>query len=207
MFAQGSRFGELYVSRALAACALALMLALASCVPTGRININYQPTLRTPNVINPTPLPVFVTVIDQRPTQILGHHVGAFGEKEGDIVTESDIPAVLKRAFEIELANEGFTIGPGGNNLIVTIAFLQGQYLHPLFHTKVVASMGIDVTIKSRTGLILYSAFVLGQSEVTGVESHIKSQPAEASTALNEATRKAIIDSFDSAFLAALQRH
>ena len=182
-----------------------IALSLAQCVPTRHVNVAYQPSLRNAKEVDPKLLPVTVRVVDKRTTQVVGHPIGAFGEKEGEILSEGDVPSNLQKAFEIELRNEGLSIGAGGNNVILTVSFFQSQYLHPLFHTRAVASLGMEVAVKRRNGTLVYDNFVVGQAE-HDAETHSDSSPTWASYVLNEATQNAIAKTIaDPAFLDALK--
>lgn len=182
-----------------------LAVGLTQCVPTREVNIKYQPALRSAAQADPKLPPVAVVVLDKRRTQVVGHEAGLSGENAGDILPQDDPDEVLKNAFEIELRNEGLRIGEGGNTVVVALAFFQSQYLHPLFGTKIVASMGIDVTVRNAKGIVAYDSFILGQNQ-QDVEKHLEMTPHSASDALNAAMSDAVVKTFtDPAFLDALE--
>ncbi len=187
---------------ALAACAA----TLTQCVPSRRVNVVYQPPLVVPREPDPKLPPVVVVVADKRATPVVGEPIGAFGEKEGKMLSESGAPNALHKAFDIELRNRGFAIGGGGNEVRVTLSFFQSQYVHPLFWTRVVASIGIDVAVRRPNGTLVYDRFIVGQSE-REAETHFESDQTWASDALNAAMKDAIAQAFsDSDFLAALSQ-
>ncbi|GEM_PF-3536318 len=184
---------------------IAAALMLTQCIPSRRVNVAYQAPLRAAKDVDPKLPPVNINVLDKRPTPVVGHPIGAFGEKEGVIISESRAPAALKTAFEIELRSEGFRIGPGGNNLLVALSFFQSQYLHPLFWTRAVASIGIEVTVRRPDQSIAYNEFIVGQSE-QDAETHFESGEEWASDVLNAAMNDAVDKTMaDPAFLESLK--
>jgi len=184
---------------------IAAALFLSQCIPSRRVNVAYQAPLRAAKEVDPKLPPVEISVLDKRPTPVVGHPIGAFGEKEGVIISESRAPAALKTAFEIELRSEGFRIGPGGNNLMVALSFFQSQYLHPLFRTQAVASIGLEVTVRRPDQTIAYNEFIVGQSE-QDAETHFESGEEWASDVLNAAMNDAVDKTMaDPAFLEALK--
>lgn len=190
-------------------CTIALLLVstlgLTQCVPTQHVNIAYQPNLRTAEEPNPKLPPVTVEIVDKRPSPVVGHEIGVSGERAGDIIPEGDVDDELKKAFEIELRNEGFNIAAGGSTVVVNISYFESQYLHPLFGTKIVASMGLGVAVRHRNGSVGYDGFILGQNQQEA-EKHFESGPNSASYALNAAMSDAIAKTMaDPAFQAALQ--
>jgi len=170
---------------------IAIALSLTQCVPTRDITVAYQPPLRVAKEPDPKLPPVSVLVLEKRPSTVVGHPLGALGEKEGFILSENDAIVALKKAFDIELKGEGFTIGAGGNEMVVDLSFFQSQYLHPLFHTRAVGSIGIDVTVRRPDGAVAYQSFILGQSE-KAAETHFESTETWASDVLNAAMSDAI---------------
>jgi uncharacterized lipoprotein YajG len=170
---------------------IGMALALTQCVPSRRASVSYQPPLRIAREPDAKLPPVAISVVDKRPTDVVGEPVGAFGEKEGVVLSEGGAPAALKKAFDIELKNEGFTIGGGGNELRITLSFFLSQFLHPLFHTKEVASIGLDVSVRRSNGTLVYNGFIVGQSEHEA-ETHFVSSGESTSDALNAAMNDAV---------------
>ena len=156
--------------------------------------------------------PVTVVVIDKRPTTVVGHPLGFFGEREGNITSEYQASEALKKAFDIELRNEGVTIGTGGNDVILTMTHFESQYVHPLFHTRAVASIGVEVKVRNAKGSTVYSGYVVGQAD-QAAEAHFEGDQsiasnvlsAEISDVLNAAMEDAVTRTLnDPAFMSAL---
>ena len=192
-------------------CALAI-LALAQCVPSRDAQVAYQTPMRAAKEPDPKLKPVTVVVIDKRPTTVVGHPLGFFGEREGNITSEYQASEALKKAFDIELRNEGVTIGTGGNDVILTMTHFESQYVHPLFHTRAVASIGVEVKVRNAKGSTVYSGYVVGQAD-QAAEAHFEGDQsiasnvlsAEISDVLNAAMEDAVTRTLnDPAFMSAL---
>ena len=202
--------------RSFGRCALCLvaLLALTQCVPSREAQVAYQTPMRTAKDPNPKLKPVTVVVIDKRPTTVVGHPLGFFGEREGNITSEDQASAALKKAFDIELRNEGFTIGAGGNDVILTMTHFESQYVHPLFHTRAVASIGVEVKVRNAKGSTAYSGYIVGQAD-QAAEAHFEGDQsiatnvlsAEVSDVLNAAMEDAVRKTLnDPGFMSALGR-
>jgi len=182
------------------------ILALAQCVPSREVQVAYQAPMRTAQDPDPRLKPVTIVVIDKRPTTVVGHPLGFFGEREGNITSEDEAAAALKKAFDIELKNEGFTIGTGGNDVVLTMTHFESQYVHPLFHTRAVASIGVEVKVRKADGSTAYSGYVVGQAD-QDAETHFESDETSISDVLNAAMDDAVTKALDDpAFMTALGR-
>jgi len=181
-------------------------LAMTQCVLYRGVTVSYQPPLQMPREIDQKFPPVSVTVLDDRPNDIVGYSLGFLGEKEGEIRSGEEARDAVQRAFEIELRNQGFTIGSGGNSVVVVLGFFKAQFIHPLFHTKTVASIGLDVTVRRRDGAVTYAGVVLGENE-RPAEIHFESTDTWISASLNAAMSLGVDKAFaDPLFLEALKR-
>jgi uncharacterized lipoprotein YajG len=188
------------------------VLMLTQCVPSRDVQVAYQTPMRMPKVPDPKLKPVTVTVVDKRPTTVVGHPLGFVGEREGNITSEEQASEALKKAFDIELRNEGFMVGPGGNDVVLTMTHFESQYLHPLYHTQAVASIGVEVKVRNSKGSTVYNGYVVGQADQSA-EAHFEGDQsiasnvlsAEISDVLNTAMEDAVTKTIhDPAFLDAL---
>ena len=160
------------------------VLMLTQCVPTREVQVAYQAPMRTAKDPDPKLKPVTVVVIDKRPTTVVGHPLGFVGEREGNITSEDQASEALRKAFDIELRNEGFTIGTGGNAVVLTMTHFESQYVHPLFHTRAVASLGIEIKVRNITGSTVYDGYIVGQAEAPA-EKHFEGDQTVASNVLD----------------------
>jgi uncharacterized lipoprotein YajG len=146
---------------------------------------------------------VALKIIDKRSTQIVGSKINGFGMKTADIVSDSDVPATLKTAFETELENRGFKLGPNGLVLVVELRNLQNQFALGFFSGESTGSVGMDVTIERPDGVKIYDQYITGQ----GQDSIELADMTNAQKTLNAAIQNAVSKTFnDSAFIEALQR-
>ena len=123
--------------------------------------------------------------------------------KTADIVSNTDVPGTLKSAFETELNSRGFTEGPGGNVVSVSLSNFENQFTLGLFSGDATASIGMQVTVKRPDGSVAYDKYVTGQSkdwvEITG--------EGNAGHELNAAMQDGVSKVFaDSAFIVSLKK-
>jgi uncharacterized lipoprotein YajG len=185
--------------------ALSLLSVLISgCAFTeGHVNLEYQPQAQAAKVAAAAAPHVVVQVADQRPTKVVGQKINGFGMKTADILSDNDIPATLKGAFETELSNRGFTVGPGGETVGVTLNSLQNQFSLGFFSGESTANIGIDVSVKRADGAVAYEKYFTGQNQ----ESVQLATAGNAEETLNAAIKDAVGKVFsDDAFIAALQK-
>jgi len=179
-------------------------LMLTQCVPSREVQVAYQAPMRTAKDPDPKLKPVTVVVVDKRPTTVVGHPLGFIGEREGTITSADEASEALKKAFDIDLKNEGFTIGPGGNDVVLTMTHFESQYVHPLFHTRAVASIGVEVKVRDAAGSTVYSAYIVGQADQEA-ETHFEGDETWISDVLNAAMDDAVTKTLsDPAFMSAL---
>ncbi len=167
------------------------------------MNLEYQPQAQAAKVAAAAAPHVVVQVADQRPTKVVGQKINGFGMKTADILSDNDIPATLKGAFETELSNRGFTVGPGGETVGVTLNSLQNQFSLGFFSGESTANIGIDVSVKRADGAVAYEKYFTGQNQ----ESVQLATAGNAEETLNAAIKDAVGKVFsDDAFIAALQK-
>jgi uncharacterized lipoprotein YajG len=185
--------------------ALSLLSVLISgCAFTeGHVNLEYQPQAQAAKVAAAAAPHVVVQVADQRPTKVVGQKINGFGMKTADILSDNDLPATLKGAFESELSNRGFTVGTGGATVEVTLNSLQNQFTPGFFSGESTANIGIDVSVKRADGAVAYEKYFTGQNQ----ESVQIFSAGNAEETLNAAIKDAVGKVFsDDAFIAALQK-
>ena len=187
-----------------AIAALTAMLLISGCAfTTGHVSLEYQsqtPAMRIAEADSPH---VAVEVADKRPTQIVGQKINGLGMKTADIVSDSDVPGTLKSAFETELNDRGFTVGPGGVLIAVTLSSLQNQFTVGFFSGQATANMGMDVAVKRPDGAVAYDKYITGRNQ----EWIELATPGNAQHTLNAAMQDAVSKVFsDSAFIDALKK-
>src|SRR5216684_2421822 len=132
---------------------------------TGHVNLAYEPTTQASKVATADSPRVIVEVTDKRPTQAVGQKINGFGMKTADIVSDSDVAATLKTAFETELHSRGFTDGTGGDLVSVSLSNFQNQFTLGFFSGDASATIGMDVTVKRPDGSVVYNRFITGESK------------------------------------------
>lgn len=189
---------------AISALIAASLISLSGCAfTTGHVDLAYQPTTQATKLAAPDSPRVSVVVTDKRPTQVVGEKINGFGMKTADIVSNTDVPGTLKSAFETELNSRGFTEGPGGNVVSVSLSNFENQFTLGLFSGDATASIGMQVTVKRPDGSVAYDKYVTGQSkdwvEITG--------EGNAGHELNAAMQDGVSKVFaDSAFIVSLKK-
>lgn len=183
--------------------AMAAIFVVGGCAfTTGHVDLAYQPTASAAKVAETNSPPVAVRVSDKRPTQVVGQKINGLGMKTADIVADTDVPGTIKNAFETELSDRGFTAGPNGNQVAVTLDNLQNSFTVGFFSGEATATAGMDVAVKRPNGTTAYDKYFTGQSK-DWVEL---TTPGNAQTMLDAAIKDAISKVFaDNAFLDALK--
>jgi len=183
---------------------LAVTLLLGGCAfTTGHVDLAYQPTTEVTKLATPDSPHVTVVVTDKRPTQVVSQKINGFGMKTADIVSNSDVPATLKSAFETELNSRGFSEGAGGNVILVSLSNFQNQFTLGFFSGEATAAIGMQVTVKHPDGSVVYDKYVTGDSkdwvEIAGEDN--------AGRQLNAAMQDGVSKVFsDSAFIDSLRK-
>jgi len=187
-----------------AVAALTAMLLISGCPSTtGHVNLEYHSQTPATRVAETASPHVAVEVTDKRPTQIVGQKINGWGMKTADIVSDTHVPGILKRAFENELEDRGFTVGPRGALIAVTLSNLNNQFTVGVFSGEAEANMGMDVTVKRPDGAVAYDKYITGNYR----ESSMVATAGKAQRTLNAAMRDAVSRVFsDSAFIDALKK-
>lgn len=146
--------------------AVAAVLFFGGCAfTTGHVDLSYQPSTDVTKVAEAESPPVAVQIIDKRPTKTVGQKINGFGMKTADIVADTDVPQTIKDAFETELTNRGFTDGPNGNQVVVTLDNLQNSFTVGFFSGEATSTAGMDVAIKNVKGASIFDKYFTGQSK------------------------------------------
>lgn len=132
---------------------------------TGHVDLAYQPATQATKLATAESPRVRVVVIDKRPTQVVGQKINGYGMKTADIVSDTDVPATLKSAFETELNSRGFTEGAGGDVVSVTLSNFENQFTLGFFSGDSTATIGMQVTVKRPDGSVAYDKYITGQSK------------------------------------------
>ncbi len=189
--------------RLVAILAASTVLLSGCAFTTGHVNLAYEPTTEVSKAAAADSPRVRVEVTDKRPTQAVGQKINGFGIKTADIVSDSDVAATLKTAFETELHNRGFTDGAGGDLITVRLADFQNQFTLGFFSGDASASIGMEVAVKRPDGSVTYSRYVTGESK-DWVEL---AREGNAERMLNGAMRDGVAKVFsDNAFIEALNK-
>jgi uncharacterized lipoprotein YajG len=199
-----ARGGSAPIRTAVRSVLATTILLLSGCAfTTGHVDLAYQPTAQATKLAAPTSPRVTVVVTDKRLTQVVGQKINGYGIKGADIVSNTDVPATLKSAFETELNSRGFTEGLGGNVVSVTLNNFESQFTAGFFSGDATASIGMQVTVKRPDGSVAYDKYITGQSkdwiEIAGEDN--------AARQLNAAMQDGVAKVFaDSAFVDSLKK-
>ncbi len=185
--------------------ALAATVFLSGCAfTTGHVNLDYQSQVAPTKFAVANSPHISVAVTDKRPTQVVGHKINGYGMKTAEIVSDSDVPATVKKAFDQELEARGFTPGTGGILVAVSLNDFESEYSTGWFSAQATANMGMDVSVVQTDGTITFEKHITGHNE----ESVMTSGEGNAQVVLNAAMRDAVSNVFgDPAFLNALMGH
>jgi uncharacterized lipoprotein YajG len=179
------------------------MLVSGCAFTTGHVNVAYESSTQATRIAGANTPHVIVEISDRRTTQVVGQKINGFGMKTADIVSDSDVPAALKSAFETELKNRGFVEGAGGNLVAVRLDNFQNQFTLGFFSGEGTASIGMDVAVKRANGSTVFNQYITGEhKDWIGIAGEDNAQ-----LMLNGAMRDAVSKVFnDSAFIDALKQ-
>ncbi len=174
---------------------LAATLSLTGCAfTTGHVDVAYRPTTQAAKIADSNSPHVIVEVTDKRPTKVVGEKMNGFGMKTADIVSNNDVPAIVKSAFETELSNRGFALGAGGDVVAVSLGNFQNQFTLGFFSGEANADVGMTVVVKRHDGSVAYNQYITGQSkdwvEIAGEDNAERQLDA----ALQDAVSKVFAD-------------
>jgi uncharacterized lipoprotein YajG len=194
---------SLSIARLGATLVASAMLFGGCAFTTGHVNVAYEPTTQASRTATAESPRVKVEVTDKRPVRTVGQKINGFGMKTADIVSDNDVVATLRSAFETELQSRGYADGVGGNVVSVSLSNFQNQFTLGFFSGDAVATMGMQVTVKPPNGSIAYDKYITGESkdwiEVAGEDN--------AQRMLDGAMRDAVAKVFgDNAFIEALNK-
>ena len=183
---------------------LVLTLLLAGCaLQEGHVNLSYAPIRPPFPVDRPNLPPVAVTVIDERSTQVVGEKINQFGMMVADIVSDTNVPDLLKTAFGDDLKQFGFPEGGNGNTVFVRLGYLHNQFTIGIFHWESTATIGMEVSVKRADGSIAYRRYVIGESK----EWIFVAGEKNAQRMLDAAIQRGVAKVFnDSAFINAVSK-
>ena len=184
---------------------LAATILLSGCAfTTGHVDLDYQSQVTPTRVAEGDSPRIGVAVADKRPTQVVGHKINGYGMKTAEIISDSDVPDTVKKAFEQELKARGFTVGTGGILVSVSLNDFESEYSMGWFSGQATANMGMDVSVVQTNGAITFEKHIVGHNE----ESVMTAGEGNAQDTLNAAMRDAVSNVFgDPAFLDALVGH
>jgi len=193
----------LAIFRIIASLIVAILPLTGCAFTTGHVDLSYQPMTKVTKVAQPDSPSVNVEVSDKRPNPVVGEKINGFGMKTADIVSNNDIPALLKSAFETELNSRGFTAGRNGNTVHVQLDNFQNQFTLGFASGDATASIGMDVSIVRADGAVPYKQYITAQTkdwiEVAGEDN--------AQRMLDAALHDAVAKVFnDNAFIDALEK-
>ena len=181
----------------------AVLLLNGCAFTTGHVDLEYQAANAGTKIATAQSLSVAVKIIDKRPTQIIGSKINGFGMKTADILSDGDVPATLKNAFETELKNRGLKLGSNGLLLVVELSNLQNQFALGFFSGESTGNIGMDVIVERIDGAKIYDQYITGQ----GQDWIEVADMSNAQKTLDAAIQNAVSKTFnDSAFIEALQR-
>lgn len=205
-------------------CVIAVVAALlgtCSCLnPTRHVNLEYVSPSPATKVAEADSPHVAVEVADKRPTQVVGQMFNGVLMPSSDIVSDTDVPGILKSAFETELTDRGFALGPGGNLVSVTLKTLHHQFTYAsISKPESIADMGMDVAVKHPDGAISYDKSITGGNrelllDAPCPEANYEKHKAQldarllcnARDTLNAAIRDAVSNTFSNTFIEVLRR-
>jgi uncharacterized lipoprotein YajG len=129
--------------------------------------------------------------------------MNGWGMKTAEIVSDNDVSATFKNAFETELTSRGFKLGPNGNLVSVSLRIFQNQFTLGFFSGETTADMAMDVSLERPDSGIAYQKYINAEYkdwvEISG--------SGNAQAALNSAMQEAVAKVFsDSAFTDALKK-
>jgi uncharacterized lipoprotein len=180
-------------------------IVLTGCaLTTDHIDLQYEPQPGVGPVPGAEAVSVNVQIADLRTDKNrVSCKKNGFGMEMAPIIANEDVTVTVRTAMETELRNRGFAVG--GNDTVTVIGNLRRFYNDHkagFFTCDAVADLDMGVTVKGRTGGIVYTREILAQGE----ERNTMLMSGEnARIALNRALQEGMNELFkDQSFISAL---
>jgi uncharacterized lipoprotein YajG len=197
-----ARLTSISIRSSISVLMTASLLLISGCAfTTGHVDLTYRSTIQTKKLATPESLHVSVVITDKRPTKVVGQKINGLGMKTADIVSNTDVPATLKSAFETELNSRGFTEGGGGNVISVSLGNFENQFTLGFFSGDAIATIGMQVTVTRPNGSVAYDKYITAQAKNSVELAGEDNAEEELDAAMQDGVSKVFADS---AFIASL---
>jgi len=195
------------MKRAIFATAGAIVFfTLTGCaLTTETIELRYKQPQGVAKVSGASDVSVKVAVIDQRQDKTtVSSKKNGYGMEMAPILAAEDVATTVRKAIESELQARGFTLGSDAALVLISadLSRFYNDHKTGFFSGDSVADLNMLVSLKSKSGSILYTRMIIAQ----GIEPKIQLMSGEnARLALDRALENAMKTLFDdSAFIAAM---
>ena len=190
-------------------CGLVLSAFFSGCALNDQnVQLNYVPQKNVQHLTGAENVTVLVVISDQRNTKditngIVGYKKNISGVETTPIITDNDVPTLIRQAILTELTARGFQ--PGTNNAITVVVELTRFYndFETGFRTGVaVAEADMNAVVKDANGAIVFSKLISGIGEKSKIQYAMNEY---ARIALEAALKNAVARLFNEpAFINAL---
>jgi uncharacterized lipoprotein len=157
------------------------------------------------NIVGNNVIQVQVIVIDSRSvTNKVSAKKNGYGMEMADIVSDDDVPGVVKAAIETELMHRGFQIKAGDVTLAVDLGKFYSNFEMHFWSATAAAEARMEAQVKDSKGAIIYSKLISGEGSETGCQL---ASGSNAKLALDRALQDLVARLFsDKNFIQALKK-
>lgn len=174
--------------RALVVVAIA---SLSGCALTSEhIDLNYTPATDAQAVPGASSIPVTVVISDVRSTtDRVSSKVNGYGQEMGAIISNQDVPGLVKNALETEMHDRGYPIDASGVAVLCEIYDFYNKFQTGFWSGTAVANVRLNIKVRNRDGSYIFSEMVRGEGRTEKIQLATGSN---AKPALDKALRAAL---------------
>ena len=180
------------------------MYFLTGCAITqDHVRLAYVPESGVTNAVGTNVILVQVVMTDSRTVRDkVSSKKNAYGMEMAAIVSDDDVPNVVKAAIETELKDRGFQVKEGGVTVATELSKFYSNFEVHFWSGTAVAEGNMEVQIKGEKGQIIYSRMIAGRGEEPGCQL---ASGSNAKAALDRALQDMVARLFaDPAFMESL---
>ena len=185
---------------------LAVMFFFTGCAITqDHIRLTYVPQSGVTKIVGTNFISVQVLMTDSRAIRDkVSAKKNGFGMEMASIVSDDDVPGMVKFAIETEPENRGFHVQKGEVTLAVDLSKFYSNFEIHFWSGTAVAEASIEAKVKDTNGQILYSKLIVGNGEEGGCQL---ASGYNAKLALDRALHDLVVRLFsDNDFIVALEK-
>lgn len=139
---------------------------LTSCALTrDYVGVEYKSYSTPQRIAGAENIEVAVNVTDLRVKESIGCKINGYGMEMANIMANNDVAEVFKNAVTWELQQRGFVISYEGSHLNIELCKFFNDYKPGFFSASANSETVLNVILKKKDGMIIYSKTILGFGE------------------------------------------